>query len=187
MESKNKTNIYLMILIVLNIFLVFIASVLFFDFKNNRLAELDRLNTELASLRELEAKTRSINQTVNESKEERDRLNLYFITKDTIQNFIRELESIAERLGVIFNLENIEVKKDAKQSTKGSYLRLSLTAEGSFVNVFHFLRVMESLPYQIRFNTISISRIESEDVNDVRGRSFWQNKMTVDLMSYVDR
>jgi hypothetical protein len=195
MERISKTNRHLLLLIVLDVTLMLISIFLIFDLQENRLVEVDRLNLELTSQQVTKVRANSIDRVVKDSREERDRLNFYFITKETTANFVEELEATARRSGVIFNLGSLNVVRDLKVISpipgqgKISYLRSSFRFDGSFSDVFRFIKVLEKLPYQVVLSSISMKRLETEDVVTPSKNIIapWYGEVTMDLVSYIDK
>lgn len=192
MDRNTKVNRYLILLLAFNVFLALLAVFLFLDLQEGRLAEVDRLNLELTSLQVTKAEANNIDQIVRDSRGQRDRLNLYFINKESTANFIEELESLADRIGVAFKLNELNVVKDTKQvlqpgQIRSSSLRLGFRAEGNFSDVFKFVKVLERLPYQVSFGAVKIARSEDDTNNINRTKSpIWYTEVTMDLISYLD-
>jgi hypothetical protein len=195
MERISKINRHLLLLIILDVALMLVSILLIFDLQESRLVEVDRLNLELTSQQVTKARANSIDRVVKDSKEERDRLNFYFITKETTSNFIEELESTARRSGVIFNLGSLNVVRDPKIISpipgqgKISYLRSSFRFDGSFSDVFRFIKVLEKMPYQVVLSSISMNRLETEEAGtpSKNKAESWYGEVTMDLVSYIDK
>ena len=188
MGRKITTNSYLSILILTDFFLVLISAFIFFDFRVNRLAEIDDLNVKLTSLHSMKDKMGTLSRIIRESKADRDNLDLHFITKETTSNFIEELESLAIRSGVILKIRSLNVGKEDKQVNKPSYLKFDLRFDGSFPRVFKFLKILENLPYRIRLNMVKVARLENEDGSvskGTKGKVDWFGEVSLDLISYV--
>ena len=186
MKRTSTTNNYLLVLILLNIFLALIGLFVLFDFRNNRLVEIDNLNAQLRSLQGMSTRATNLRLAVKDSKEKRDKLSLYFITKKTVLTFVKELESIASRAGVILKLNSLSIVKEEKQQDKPSYLKLSVRASGGFSELFRFLTILEDLPYRVRFNTVGISKLESK-AGFEKPVAPWFGDVDFDLISYVDK
>ncbi len=189
MEETSRLNKYLVALVVADLLLAILFLYILLDFKNSRLAEVGDLNTELISLQSTDKMTSTINWTIKKNKGLIDRLNFYFITKETTANFIEELESIALRSGVTFKLNSLSIGKEEKITNKPSYLKLTMRFDGSFSNVHHFLTILENLPYRVRFNSINIARLDTEAVVDKKDKVSppWYGDVSLDMLSYVDR
>ncbi len=179
MGTRNKTDSYLVSLILLDIFLMLIGLFILFDFRNNRLVEISELESKIVSLKESKQRAGVVGQMVKDSREARDKLSLYFITKETVANFIAELESVASRSGVVFKLNSLNIVRE-KEANKPSYLKLNLRVEGDYSEVSHFLNVLENLPYQFRFNAVTLAKLEKE-------KSSWYGDVDLELVSYIDK
>lgn len=176
MSKIGKTNKYILALLVADVALVIFSLYGLFNLRSGNLAEVDRLNSELISLRGARATSASVNRLLQETKDDRSRLDLYFITRETAANFVEEMEGIARRSGVTLKLSSLDAVKD-KQPGAGSRLKLNLRVEGDFPKIFHFLKILESMPYRLRFSAVSVVKEESS----------WRSDMMIDLISYIDK
>lgn len=146
------------------------------QFYNNRLALISDLSRKLVSLQSSTKRAGTLARTVKDTKEERDRLGFYFITKETTQDFIEELESMATVAGVSLTLNSLAINKDGKQPPS-SYLKFNIRADGSFRNVYHFLALLESLPYKIKISAARVAKLDQS----------WFGEISFDLISYIDQ
>jgi len=189
MQGYNKTNRHLLILASLDVLLILFGLSLLLDFRNNRLVEIERLNRQLVSVENMRKESGIIDRTVRENKQLIDRLNLYFVTKATVANFIEELESLASRSDVSLKLDSLDIGREVGPQGENSYLEFKLNTGGDFSNIFRFLTVLESLPYKLRFNTLSITRGKTEGVDEskINNRSPWRGEISFDVISYIEK
>lgn len=179
MKNETSTVKSLVAIALLDISLVFFGALISFDFRADKLAKIDELNRRLIFLEGLKSQTSSRSKMLKDNRSKIDRLNLYFITKETIPNFIEELELAAGQAGVSFKLSSLLPVVDDKQPGKPHYLKLSLETRGAFANVFRFTTILERLPYQVRFNKVALTKLEEV--------GFWRGDISADLTSYTDK
>ncbi|MEK7504808.1 MAG: hypothetical protein AAB589_00775 [Patescibacteria group bacterium] len=78
----------------------------------------------------------------------RTKVSSYFITTETLPQFIERLEQAARETGVIYTLSNT---KPAEVSGR-EVLNLTIATEGNFAQVYRFIYVLENLPYRLDIN-----------------------------------
>lgn len=187
MGKISRTNSYLLLMVLVDFLLVSAGLYILFDFRNNKLAEVDDLNIKLLSLQSSSKRQDAVSRTIKATKDDRDRLNLYFITKETTSNFIEELESVAARSAVAMKLNSLVVGREGKQANSPSYLKINLRAERVFSDIFHFLTALESLPYRVRINAVRVARLNEENVAGKNKKIPWYIEASFDLVSYIDK
>ncbi len=79
----------------------------------------------------------------------REIINTYFVTPETVANFIGEIESLATSDKI-----NLTVNQ-AVASPMG--LDFNLYAEGSFNNLFNFIQLLDRLPFNVKLSKISLA------------------------------
>ena len=181
METRSQVNQYIIISVVLLIMSIGLSIFTYFCLIDSRVMEIKDLNSKLGVLRFEKSQSASVSYVISKTKEERNKLNIYFITRDTLGAFIEELESLAKRAGVSLALGEPSFQKD-KAGKSDKYVKFSLRAEGDFNKVFKFLTLMESLPYKIRVVTTNLNQPSSPASKGV----VWSMDMVFDLVSYVE-
>ncbi|MDO8493165.1 MAG: type 4a pilus biogenesis protein PilO [bacterium] len=185
MIRKTGTNKYLVVLIVLSLVLAATTFSMAGELYNNRLVEVNDLQSKLISLQSSVKQSGVLQREIKDTKDDRDQLSFYFITKDTTQDFIGELESMSTASGVLLKLNSLTVKKDSKTSP-AAYLRFNIRVDGSFRDVYHFLTALESLPYKVRISTVKVAKLDQQEVI-VKKAIPWYGDITFDLVSYIDK
>ncbi len=182
MEAQNKTNSGMRIMIGIMIILLLCAGVILYDFSKGRVVEINELSSRLASLKMLTGQAFVLRNIVETTKDDRSKLSMYFITKETIGSFIGELETYANRATVIITLSSPTVEKD-KQISAEKFLKFNVRAEGSFENIMHFLDLIESMPYKLKLTAVKMGKVDSENVKF----GLWFEEVTFNLVSYIDK
>ncbi len=152
-------------------------------------AQILRQNTTLSETAELR-------DIILRSEEDRNLINTYFVTKDTINIFFDRLE----KLGNDSNVETMiasakEIPIDGSGKTE---LEVAITTDGSFEDIYQFMLLLENLPFQIQIIGFESSRSEAQVVLSTPGEGEfsstdqkeivtypWRGKFLIRLKSYL--
>ncbi len=86
-----------------------------------------------------------------ENKEVHDRINSYFITKDTVVSFIEELETLGKHARVKADIARLDTGKENKGP-----LTLELSILGSYVDIAYYLALLESSPRMVVVDRLAL-------------------------------
>lgn len=106
-------------------------------------------------------------EVLDASATERARIAALFINRDSLINFIEELEAVARESGVDYKL--------GEPTIEATVLKLTLQMSGSFPNVYRFLTRLENLPYRLRLEQV-----------DLAGEAEWNGQVAIRLLSFDD-
>ena len=95
----------------------------------------------------------SLKALMNEIIEEKQKIDSAFLDKESIVNFIEDLESIAGKTGASIKIGNI----NDNQEKKGLSFQFNLT--GNFNQLFHYLILLEKLPYLINIERMDFKKL----------------------------
>jgi hypothetical protein len=115
------------------------------------------------------------------TKQSREELSGYFVPLDDPTPFLELVESVARDAGVVMSVEKLDmVTEDVSGAEKGKEksVKVVLAVEGSWQEVYHFISLLEVLPYIV---TITDSVFKVEMVNST---SFWKGQIH---LNYVAR
>ncbi|MBI3632626.1 MAG: hypothetical protein HY225_04215 [Candidatus Vogelbacteria bacterium] len=182
MGPRINTNRRLVVVVGLAVALFAVCVGLFYDLFENRMAQVGALNSTLLSLQKTANQSLALRHFIDTTKNAREKINLYFITKSTVGSLIEEIETYASRATVDLVLISPSVEK-IKQGGKDKYLKFNVRTEGEFFNIIHFLRMVESMPYKTAITTVNIGKIDQEGVKKRR----WFSEITFNLISYIDK
>jgi Tfp pilus assembly protein PilO len=104
-----------------------------------------------------------------------DKISAYFVSDRTLPDLIESLETMAGTDGVALNLTQAAVDSKAVNPK----LRLDLTATGSFAEVTNYLSHLETMPYQLIFNSLRLSQESAGEKSVV-----WRLQTSLELLSY---
>jgi hypothetical protein len=124
-------------------------------------------NNEALSLKEeldfeiiKEERLRSVKEIVVDVAPQRDEIDSYFVGKDSIVSFIKIVEDLGNLSGVSLEIDSVGVSGleigDGVNSEILEQLNLDFTTQGSWQNTFHLIALLESLPYKVSFEELSL-------------------------------
>ncbi len=100
----------------------------------------------------------------------RERLASAFVASSDLAKMIERLESTGRSAKINLEITGADVGVEV-----GSGVNLSLQLNGSFVNIYRFLRLLEVLPYKLRFDDLSISATGVD----------WSGNLNLTLLSFL--
>ena len=147
---KNKKFIATTILIVLLNGAVLAGWLYFFSNlkKQDNLIKEERQKL-LASDKKLE-NSDSLKVLMNEIIDEKQKIDSAFLNEGSIVNFVEKLESIAGKTGAAIKIGNINEEN-------GLSLQFNIT--GNFNQLFHYLILLEKLPYLINIERMDFKKL----------------------------
>lgn len=144
----NKTRQILILVLIIDLAFVGAYGFLFYLIKAKS-EEASALSQDLEAKRATEDEISILRHTVNETKDDRAKLESYFVRADNIDAFIEFLKSLGKDAGIDITLSGLT-------ETKGSSLTIDLRAQGTFENLFYFMKLAENVPYRINLKRVSL-------------------------------
>lgn len=92
----------------------------------------------------------------------RGKLDAYFISPDGVVSFLGFVDGLGRTSGVALEITNLGLEDVAGSPLPSEFLRLQIVAGGSWNSVYHFLSLLDSLPYKTRFEDASIQKTPKE-------------------------
>lgn len=134
-----------------------------------RFESLGLYNTyrELALLEKQGQEFSGLKQLLLETEGERLKINNYFVTTKALSGFIERLEGLASTTSVVLELTNAELTDDQSPG-----IALAFKAAGQFRDLFHFVSLVETLPFQLWFARAELAfkeRRENQKVAEWQG------------------
>jgi len=177
-----KTKKIIIALLVLNLVVFGACFYLFANIKKTDKIVSDRL-IQIESGIKKEESLRSIKNLMNDTKEERERIADFFVQPNGAVDFIEMIDSLGGIAGVKLEVESVGVEALKSETDADSEsFRLSLKTKGSWDNTIHLLSLLESLPYQISFESARFQKISGESSPDngkkIAVSSYWNGNFS---------
>lgn len=163
MTDSQKTKKLFWIILALAFFMFAIYGFLFWNIKvkNEKASEL--LNTIIESGNKDQA-LRSIKNSLEQNKDSLNRVDSYFVNTDGAVGFIEGLEKLASDGGVSLTIGGVNNEIDTKvKNDFKEILRLRVDVSGSWANVVSFISALETLPFRVQIETVSLGLTSAAD------------------------
>lgn len=172
MKSKSLNNIIIAVLI--NVVLIGVWVWLYYGV-NQAKDSFDQLEKELAAEEVTETYLRTTKITLRENEISHSSLSEHFIFEDQEIVLLEKIEEMALEAGV-----SIDIRNFAKEDTE-KVLRIVAETQGTFSQVYHFMRLIEHLPYKIWLEEATFAELgDGENATGI-----WEGRFDIRLGSYI--
>ena len=186
----NKTRQLLIGILVIDMALIGAYGFLFYLIKTKS-EETSALSRDLGAKQATEDQVSTLRHAVNETKDDRTKLESYFVRSGNIDAFIEFLKSLGKEAAVDITLSGLT-------ETKGNSLTVDLRAQGTFDNLFYFTKLIEYVPYRIDLKRESLALSgprEQKNIETSVGKKgntitkpqeiFWDASFTLELFGFI--
>ncbi len=150
-----KKNTLILVLVATALFAFY--GWLFYIVKEKNI-KLSQASVNLETEQKQGASTQSIEKIFDESQEEIDLVEAYFVEKGSIVDFIEYLEGLGVRSGVEFRIQSVDETGDNKTYPNKENLSFKVLAQGDWSAVFTFLSALENVPYRIHITSVDLKK-----------------------------
>lgn len=133
------------------------------------------LETELMQVRAEENSAASMQHLLVDTREERQKLDSYFIAEDDVVSFIESVEGLADTVGVAISVNSVGVE-ETTDAERFEYVRVNAAAEGSFKNLYWLLSLIEHMPMKLEVRQVYL---EERPAEDGKGSAGWKLTFTI--------
>ena len=181
-SNSSKTQNYLTTTSVILLLSLVCYGVFFYLVSINE-KQMLALEKDLLVLRKNETRATSERSVLNSTEKDRALLYKYFIDPNNIVVFIEKLESLASISDSRISLSSVDIDKNKK-----NLLKLNFSVNGSFEQVFHFLALLESLPFEINIKSFNLTKSEESIPNQIgKGDTGgWTGNFSIELLSFIN-
>jgi len=111
------------------------------------------------------ADTAKISKQYKQLKEDAEKLNGTFLATDpeTILDFVENLEEKAQSLHIQHEITISKIPEQGDKIQQSSSITFKLT--GGYVNIYHYIAYLESLPTYLPFSSLTINRANDLDLS----------------------
>lgn len=165
----------LVIIILLNLLFFGMAGLLAYRINKN-IVWASQVLTDLKTESIRETNSKEVKFLLEETEEERARIEDYFVDSASIIAVIEEIESLARRVNVNLTLRSANTNAETPNGPKT--LQIDAKMEGKFGDVYRFLSLVERMPYKIFLERASmVTRTASI-------RTPWEANVTIRITSF---
>jgi len=165
--TKNKTKNYLFFVTIIIADVILVILLIWLVTQSNSLSEQNALLK--GQLDDITAKKSTITNNKTEAlrfAESFQVLNKYFTTSDQKVLLFVELEKLANQAGISYNLNN---------ATEATRIYIDMNIKGSFQNIYHFIRLLETNGYWVSFEKILLVR------GTEKGVANWSGSIVINI------
>ena len=138
---------------------------------NEKVIDYQNLKVKGNQLSDRGEEERGIAITLREASDRIKLLDSFFIKEGSDIIFIEQVENLAKIAGVLLEINSVSPDTGA--------LRMSLKAEGTFSSLYHFLLMIEALPYQIQISDVEVLGGKED------GK--WESLFNIKLLNYLPK
>ena len=119
---------------------------------------------EIAILKTMALKKETTEMLLKNTELEREQMLKYFVSREDPTEFLELIESSGRDAGITLDVNSIKVDEGGDELIK--HIEISLSVQGEWDNVYHFIYLLEHLPYvsQITRATVTIAKNLENDV-----------------------
>lgn len=111
-----------------------------------------------------QASAQDVQSTLKKIQPDVDKLDTYLVTNSTIVSFIQTVESIAKTAGISLGINSVSLQGDAalsksaaQKNNTSQQLVIQFVSEGSWMDTYYFVSLLENLPFKISITQMSVS------------------------------
>lgn len=140
-------------------------------------------NREAEMVAEEATNSKNEQDLIDSSREKRRELETHFVTKDSAIDFLGAIEALDVSQGTQTSISLVDTYR--QKEGEAPELSVTLHAQGSYSALMNELALLESMPYEIEFPSVGLSRIAlaSESESAV---PLWQLSLTLRVKSYIE-
>lgn len=178
-----KTKIFQISFIIISVATILLLGMyIFFSYKiKSVFSEAEQAAHERLSL---EAKGRQLSKTedlVISTENKRLELEEHFVTSDELVSFIEYVESLDTISGGELVIDDVDVNNEKAKPV----LEVSLSASGTYKEVYKLLSLIESMPYEIDIPTFDLSVADVVSGTTTSGNPKWNAEIDFVVISYL--
>lgn len=189
-NSNKKINLLIIFLALLNLggltfWILFLSNLN--NLKQDNLVKAKELAITEKKIKDL----KDLEIFFKEFEEDRGKIEKSIILqKEDLVKFIENLEFLSSRAGAAMEIKSIQLSQ-IPQKTEDFYPILNIELKSGFNEIYHFLEMLESLPYFVSFDRLTIQKNSPETVAQLKekeGKEYkWTARMDLKILSYYDQ
>lgn len=166
---KNKFVVSIILVVSVNLLLFFVVVFLWNGISSKKKLVLD-IKEQLVLYEKRIDHVNQLEQILEETEEARLKIEPLFVDEDSMVVFIEELESLADNVGVELEIKGVRFVGEDKKPL------FTLSANGSFENIYYFITLLENMTYIAEFSKV--------DIDKGSGPDNWASLLELKLLSF---
>ena len=158
------------------------ADFLFWKKINNNKKEIAVINNEIQNRYKNDTVVNKMRKLVSSAQDDQQLLAGHFLRKSQTIDFLNSLEDLGTAAGVNASINDVVVGKEGKS------LNVSISANGSYQNLYNYFFLLEQLPYHITVTNLSTTSegVRIDPVTKVSSGVIWDGAISFTINSYSD-
>ena len=179
-KNRQKTTLILAGVIILNILLFGVYGYAFYTMKIKN-EEASLVSEELNEYLSKEGTINLLKISVKDTAEERGKIGAYFVSRDDIPDFARQIESLGNMSGTDLTITGLR--------TDDGVLFFDISSDGTFRNVMQLVSLVESLPFKIDVTKayMDVAEIDIPEEEGGGTRISWSGNFSIKLTGFVGK
>lgn len=161
---------------------ILVVDFLFWKKINNNKQEIAVINNEIQNRYKNDTVVNKMRKLVSSAQDDQQLLAGHFLRKSQTIDFLDSLENLGTATGVTASISDVVVAKDGKS------LSVSISANGSYQNLYNYFFLLEQLPYYITVTNLSATSqgVKIDPVTKVSAGVVWDGAISFTINSYSD-
>lgn len=141
---------------------------------------------DIAFLKDISGRMIALSRSQNSLKEAHDKLDIYYITENSVPDFLSEIENYGKSINTSVDFQMID-----KNNTKSNSIIIKINAEGNFKSILNFTNYLETLSYYTKFNRVFlVSKPIENIVVDPKSKTpilsnVWKAEYSLEILSFI--
>jgi Tfp pilus assembly protein PilO len=158
LNFSGTTKRPLTVLIIVNIFLAVVSVYVFLVIRSNGRAVSSLKNSIQLEL-DREAKLKTMKEAVDATKDDRAKIDSFFIKKIDLISFIESVESLGKTTGAAVTIKAVNSSADPdNQAAIYENLTMNVSVDGSWNQLYRFTALIESMPAAFSLGGVHFAR-----------------------------
>ena len=159
--------------------------IVFFIGIKNKNESISLVANEIDIALEKEVKLKSIKNLIKDTENDRAKLNAYFVVDDKVIDFIEDIENLAKDTNVDLKVMSIDINDDGnntpQQNNISELLQLNLKVAGLWDNLFHFISLVDELPFRVDISKVNLQVVYDSNNKD-KNPTDWEGMFVVSVL-----
>jgi hypothetical protein len=147
--------------------------------------------SEVEEATKIEGNLKSIKAIMLDTEKKRASLDSYFIHDKDLITFLDEMNTLGKSAGVELSVQSVDIDVSSEKALFTEALKLSLQTKAAWPDTYHFLSLLETLPFKVSFEQVSINHESDESVTPAGAKAkpkniLWDGTFTLRILKMRD-
>ena len=159
-----------------------VVDFLFWKKIHSQKKEIAIINNEIQNRYKNDTVVNKMRKLVSSAQDDQQVLAGHFLRKSQTIDFLNSLEDLGVTTGVTASINDVTVGKDSKS------LNVSISAIGTYQNIYNYFFLLEQLPYYITVSSLNATSrgAQIDPVTKVSSGIIWDGAISFVINSYSD-